>query len=398
MYSLRELLKVGNGPSSSHTIGPMRASEEFKKRYPDCDHIDVILYGSLALTGKGHLTDYIIEKTLLPILCNIKFDVETETKHPNTVQFFGYKDGVMIGDMTVYSIGGGTIRIEGEAPLALEKIYPHTKLSEIVSYCRDYKLTLPEYVDSIEGEGFDEYIKMIYDTMISSINRGIETKGILPGKLGIKRKANYLYYQKSKETEMFEIARRRIVAYAFAVSEENASGGEIVTAPTCGSAGIIPALLQYAIDTKRWNLDELLNGLKVAGLIGNIVKENASISGAEAGCQAEVGTACSMGAAFLSYLYGGDFEHIESASEIALEHHLGLTCDPIEGYVQIPCIERNAVAALRALDAAKLASYLNNNDAKISFDLVVETMLDTGKDLSFEYRETSEGGLAKKYR
>ena len=238
----------------------------------------------------------------------------------------------------------------------------------------------------------------IYNTMKKSVERGLQTTGILPGKLQIKRKANYIYYQNSKETDKTEIERRKTVAYAYAVSEENASGGEIVTAPTCGASGVLPACLCYAEDLNLYSHKEIINALKTAGLIGNLVKQNGSISGAEAGCQAEVGTACSMAAAFLSELMGGSIDQIESASEIALEHHLGLTCDPIEGYVQIPCIERNAVAALRAIDASKLSSYLNNGDSKISFDLVVETMLDTGKDLSYRYRETSEGGLAKKYR
>jgi L-serine dehydratase len=238
----------------------------------------------------------------------------------------------------------------------------------------------------------------IYNVMMASIDRGLSTTGLIPGKLEIRRKANYLYYQRSKETDASEIARRKLVAYAYAASEENASGGEIVTSPTCGAAGVLPACVRYAVDTNLYTHEEIINALKVAGLIGNIVKHNASISGAEAGCQAEVGTACSMAATFLVSLKLTTFEEIECAAEIALEHHLGLTCDPIEGYVQIPCIERNAVAALLALDAAKLATYLNNSESKVSFDTVVATMLQTGKDLHANYRETSEGGLAKHYR
>ena len=398
MYSIKELLKVGNGPSSSHTIGPSKAAKEFLKRYPDVDEVKVMLYGSLALTGKGHLTDYIIERSLMPIPCKIKFDYTSEVPHPNTVVFKGYKNSVKIATMTVYSVGGGAIKIEGDEERVLDKIYPHSKYHDIQMYCKDYKLTLAEYVDRIEGPSINEYMELIYETMMNSVNKGLETIGVLPGKLEIKRKANYLYYQNCKETDQSEIARRHIVAYAFAVAEENASGGKIVTAPTCGAAGVLPACLRYAVDSNKYTHEEIINGLKVAGLIGNLVKTNGSISGAEAGCQAEVGTACSMAAAFLAFLDGAGFGRTESAAEIALEHHLGLTCDPIEGYVQIPCIERNAVAALRALDAAKLSGYLNNSDSKISFDLVVETMLATGRDLSSEYRETSEGGLAKKYR
>ncbi|MDE6407333.1 MAG: L-serine ammonia-lyase, iron-sulfur-dependent, subunit alpha [Anaeroplasmataceae bacterium] len=248
----------------------------------------------------------------------------------------------------------------------------------------------------MEGKDIDSYIETIFETMLKSIEKGLKHTGVLPGKLQVKRKAAYIYQQNSKD-EGLELLRKKVIAYAYAVSEENASGGKIVTAPTCGASGVLPACLKYAIDLECYSKEQLINGLKVAGLIGNIVKTNGSISGAEAGCQAEVGTACAMAAAFLSYLDGGSIDTIERASEIALEHHLGLTCDPIDGYVQIPCIERNAVAALRAIDAAKLASYLNSNESKISFDLVVETMLKTGHDLRTNYRETSEGGLAKTF-
>jgi L-serine dehydratase len=249
-----------------------------------------------------------------------------------------------------------------------------------------------------EDDDFNEYMENIYNVMLNAIDRGLNTTGLIPGKLEIKRKAHYIYHQKSKETDPSEIARRKVVAYAYAVAEENASGGEIVTSPTCGAAGVLPACLKYALDMNKYTHEEIINALKVAGLIGNLVKHNGSISGAEAGCQAEIGTACSMAATFLVSLKLTTFEHIESAAEIALEHHLGLTCDPIDGYVQIPCIERNAVAALRAIDAAKLSTYLNNSDSKISFDVVVKTMLQTGKDLHASYRETSEGGLAKHYK
>lgn len=398
MYSIKELYKIGNGPSSSHTIGPLEASKAFISRYPNCDRILVKLYGSLALTGKGHLTDYIIEKTLMPYECRIEFNIEYDPPHPNTMDFIGYKDNSIIANVRVYSIGGGAIEIEGDEKRVVDQIYPLDKFKDISQYCLDYKLKLYEYVDRIEDEHFTEYMENIYSVMKDSIARGLSTTGILPGKLQIKRKANYIYYQNSKETDPTEIARRKTVAYAYAVSEENASGGQIVTSPTCGASGVLPACLAYAEDQGKYTHAQIINALKTAGLIGNLVKQNGSISGAEAGCQAEVGTACAMAAAFLSQLTDASLDQIASASEIALEHHLGLTCDPIEGYVQIPCIERNAVAALRAIDAAKLSSYLNNGDSKISLDLVIETMLDTGKDLSYRYRETSEGGLAKKYR
>ncbi len=396
MYSLRELYKIGNGPSSSHTIGPLMATKEFLKRYPNLDEVRVILYGSLALTGRGHLTDYIIEKTLLPIPSRIEFDGLTMMKHPNTLEFYGYLNNVQVGHMIVYSVGGGAIRIEGEADRVLEQIYPLNTFKEIAKYCKEQHLSLAEYVDRIEDQTFPLYLKEIYETMLQSVKNGLSTSGVLPGKLQVKRKASYIYKQKSNENE-YDRLRRRVMAYAYATSEENAAGGTIVTAPTCGASGVLPACIYYALELKCYTEEQIIDALKVAGLIGNIVKTNGSISGAEAGCQAEVGTACSMGAAFLAHLAGGSIDTIERASEIALEHHLGLTCDPIDGYVQIPCIERNAVAALRAIDAAKLASYLNNSESKISFDLVVETMLDTGKDLQSSYRETSEGGLAKKY-
>lgn len=396
MYSLRELYKIGNGPSSSHTIGPLMATKEFLKRYPNLDEVRVILYGSLALTGRGHLTDYIIEKTLLPIPSRIEFDGLTMMKHPNTLEFYGYQNNVQVGHMIVYSVGGGAIRIEGEADRVLEQIYPLNTFKEIAKYCKEQHLSLAEYVDRIEDQTFPLYLKEIYETMLQSVKNGLSTSGVLPGKLQVKRKASYIYKQKSNENE-YDRLRRRVMAYAYATSEENAAGGTIVTAPTCGASGVLPACIYYALELKYYTEEQIIDALKVAGLIGNIVKTNGSISGAEAGCQAEVGTACSMGAAFLAHLAGGSIDTIERASEIALEHHLGLTCDPIDGYVQIPCIERNAVAALRAIDAAKLASYLNNSESKISFDLVVETMLDTGKDLQSSYRETSEGGLAKKY-
>ena len=398
METLKELFKVGNGPSSSHTIGPLKACKEFIKRNPLCDKVRVILYGSLALTGKGHLTDYIIEKTLMPLECRVVFDINTEPPHPNTMDFIGFKDGNEIAKMRIFSIGGGAILVDGESVLETEQIYPHNKLKDIIQYCQDYKLELYEYVDKYEKEDFNDYMEMIYNTMNSSIDRGLNTTGILPGKLQIKRKANYLYYQNSKETDATEILRRKAVSFAYAVSEENSSGGEIVTAPTCGAAGILPACVRYSELKYNPSHEDVINSLKVAGLIGNLIKYNASISGAEAGCQAEVGSACSMAASFLVSITHGSFEQLSSAAEIALEHHLGLTCDPVDGYVQIPCIERNAVAALRAIDASKLSSYLNNSDSKISFDLVVETMLDTGKDLNYQYRETSEGGLAKKFR
>lgn len=397
MYSIKELYKIGNGPSSSHTIGPMIAAKEFMKRYPLLDHVKVILYGSLALTGRGHLTDYIIEKTLLPVPCTIEFDIQTIMRHPNTLVFMGYQKQQLVSKMTVYSVGGGAIQIEGEKEEPKKHIYSLETFGKIKEYCSLNHKTLVNFIDEVEDIDFSSYMETIYQAMLDSVKRGLDNTGILPGKLQIKRKAAYIYQQKSQDQDPVELLRKRVLAYAYATSEENASGGTIVTAPTCGASGVLPACLCYALELKKYSHQEIIDGLKVAGLIGNLVKTNGSISGAEAGCQAEVGTACSMAAAFLAYLEKPQCEYVERASEIALEHHLGLTCDPIDGYVQIPCIERNAVAALRAIDAAKLASYINSSESKISFDLIVKTMLDTGHDLDTPYRETSTGGLAKNY-
>lgn len=398
MYSIKELYKIGNGPSSSHTIGPKEATMEFKNRYPECDFIEVFLFGSLALTGKGHLTDYIIEKTILPTRCLIHMDIISEKPHPNTMEFVGYKDEKKIAFMRVFSVGGGAILIDGDERRVKDEIYHLNTFKDIANYCTNNNMTLSQYVDMVEDDTFECYMESIYNVMEDAIQRGLSTTGVLPGKLEIKRKANYLYNQNYNDDNIYEKGRRFLMAYAYAVSEENASGGLIVTSPTCGASGVLPAVMKYMEEKNKYSHQEIIDALKVAGLIGNLVKQNGSISGAEAGCQAEVGTACAMSAAFVVALEKGSFSRISSASEIALEHHLGLTCDPIDGYVQIPCIERNAVAALRAVDAASLSGYLNNADSKISFDLVVETMLDTGKDLNYEYRETSIGGLAKKYK
>ncbi len=406
MKSIKELFRIGNGPSSSHTIGPKNACLEFKKRYPNATSIDVILYGSLALTGKGHSTDRIIKDTLSEYKVTVKFSIEEENlPHPNTMDFIGYKGKDVIGKMRILSVGGGAIEIDGEDN-ETKDVYPLSKLRYIIKFCENNNMRLWQYVDMCEGEGINDFMEEIYRAMMDSVTRGLEGEGVLPGPLNISKKAHYLYYQLKSKLDLSQDFRRKTVAYAYAVSEENASGNVIVTAPTCGAAGVLPAVLRTAYDVipfakekgYTFTHQDLLNALKTAGLIGNLIKTNASISGAEAGCQAEIGAACSMAAAFQAELAGSSFHQLSSAAEIALEHHLGLTCDPVEGYVQIPCIERNAVAALRALDAFGLAIYLDNLDSKISFDTVVETMLETGKDLPVRYRETSAGGLAKNYK
>lgn len=398
MQSLKELYKIGNGPSSSHTMGPKRAAEMFKKKNNMADKFVVILYGSLALTGKGHLTDYIIEETLKPIETIIEFDVKTECKvHPNTMDMIAYKNNEEIDRIRVYSVGGGTIEVEGTTSFEIPEVYELNKFDEIKTYCTQKNIDLCEFV--YENEGKDEIIKYLADVwnaMKEAVRRGLETKGTIPGRLKIKRRAKEIY-DFTLENELPDIRKNRLLSsYAYSVSEENASGGIIVTSPTCGASGVLPAVLYYMKTEYNYSDEKIIQALAVAGLIGNVIKTNASISGAECGCQAEIGTACSMAAAATAYLLGLDIERIENSAEVAMEHHLGLTCDPVFGYVQIPCIERNAVAALRAVDAAYLSMMLGKHKY-IPFDMVVETMYETGKDLHSHYRETSEGGLAKKY-
>ena len=397
MQSIRELYKIGSGPSSSHTMGPKRAAEWFRNKNQEADRFDVYLYGSLAFTGKGHLTDRIIEDVLKPIETNVMFDTEFKcTKHPNTMDLVAFKKGKEISRQRIYSVGGGTIEIEGQAKETAPNIYDLKSFEEIKKYCLTNNMSLADYVYEVENENFKEFLKEVWQTMRNCIKSGLEKEGIIPGKLEIPRKAKMIYENEKDDTDETLKRTRLITSYAYAVSENNASGEVIVTAPTCGASGVLPAVLNYVYEIKRIDEHEIINALAVAGLIGNIVKTNASISGAECGCQAEIGTACSMAAAAAAYLMGLDINQIENASEIAMEHHLGLTCDPIYGYVQIPCIERNAVGALRAIDAANMSRVINGK-SYISFDLVVETMYETGKDLNSYYRETSEGGLAKKY-
>lgn len=403
MKSITEIYKIGCGPSSSHTIGPERASKLFLKRNKNADNFKVILYGSLALTGKGHRTDYVIEKTFAPYKTEIVFDSKkTDIPHPNTMVFIAYKDGIEISRLCVLSTGGGMIEVYGDnkcgfcADEKLDDVYELSTLKDIRRKCESENISLWQYVEQCEGSEIWSYLRTVWLTMKNSISRGLNAEGVLFGGLNVQRKAKYLY-SKTHIDESAETREMRLIcAYAYAVSEENASGETIVTAPTCGSAGVLPSILLYMQNSRHFSDEQILRALATAGLIGDIIKTNASISGAECGCQAEIGSACSMAAAALAQLFELDYGKIEYAAEIAMEHHLGLTCDPVCGLVQIPCIERNAVAALRAMDAFKLSSFLSNT-RKISFDLVVRTMYETGRDLSGNYRETSEGGLAKLY-
>lgn len=397
MKTLRELYKIGNGPSSSHTMGPKRAAEWFKDKNPEANRFDIYLYGSLAFTGKGHLTDKIIKETLNPIKTNIIFDTKFVCdKHPNTMDLIAYKDDQKISQARVYSVGGGAIEVEGQKRAIVPDIYKLNHMQDIKEYCKEKDKDLVDYVVETEGEDIIEFLREIWNTMYNSVKTGIEKEGIIPGKLQLPREAKMIYENTAEDQNPILKRTRLLTSYAHAVSENNASGDIIVTAPTCGASGVLPAVLTYMYEQYNIEEEKIIKALAIAGVIGNLVKANASISGAECGCQAEIGTACSMAAGAAAYLMDLDLEKIDNTAEIAMEHHLGLTCDPIYGYVQIPCIERNAVAALRAVDAANMAK-ITTGKRFISFDLVVDTMYETGKDLNSHYRETSKGGLAKKY-
>ncbi len=397
LHSLKELYKTGKGPSSSHTIGPYRAAEEVKLRFPDAEFFKVILKGSLSKTGRGHMTHKAVEEALSPVKCEIVFDdSEEKLPHPNTLDFEAYKKEKLLGRIRVMSVGGGAIRIEGEAEYQPENLYPHSSFSEIMNYCIEKRIRIWEYVKEFDYPDIFEYLENIWNKMKESVREGLYKDGILEGGLGTERKAGILYGGHHMDESPQTMENRIVSSYAFAVSEQNAGGGIIVTAPTCGSAGVLPAALLYMQEKRGYTDFEITKALAVGGIIGNVIKTNASISGAECGCQAEIGSACSMASAALAELFGMDYTQIEYAAEVAMEHHLGLTCDPIKGLVQIPCIERNAVAAMRAINAVSLANFLSNT-RKISFDLVVKTMYETGRDMHGKYRETAEGGLAKLY-
>ena len=394
MITIKDLYKRGIGPSSSHTMGPVKAVNVFLQRYPNANDYHVTLYGSLALTGKGHGTDRAIIKAFEGNKVEVVFDLSTAVPHPNTMDLVANFDNAT-HRMRVYSVGGGSIAIEGESQSSFEHIYPHKTFDEIKHYCKSNNLRLWQYVEQHEGQGIADYLKQMWQCMKNAIVEGLQTEGILEGGLNVVRRAKKLLKQTPNESPR-TYENRMVSAYAFAVCEQNASGGEIVTAPTCGACGVLPAVFYYEMLNGKLAEETIIHGMMTAGLIGNLAKHNASISGAECGCQAEVGVACMMTAAGLAEMHGMSIDEIEYAAEVALEHHLGLTCDPIGGLVQIPCIERNAVAAMRAINAVNLAGFLADS-GKISLDLVLQTMYQTGKDMHAGYRETSLGGLAKHY-
>ena len=401
MKSVKSIYKIGKGPSSSHTMGPFKATADYLENHPGTERLAVTLYGSLAATGKGHLTDRAIIEAAGNH--NAKVEIEWNPKenlpiHPNGMTVGTVNsDGETYDIWTYYSIGGGDITCV-EHPLDAEddgEVYEMGTMKEILDWCNSNGKSFWEFVDEHERDtkGFWEYLELVWKTMQRAVERGIDEEGALPGPLNIRRKAGSYYIKADGYGDVLR-TRGLIFAYALAVSEENACGGTIVTAPTCGSCGVLPGALYHLKKVYGFSDQRIIRALATAGIVGNVVKHNASISGAEVGCQGEVGVACAMAAAAITQLMGGSPSQIEYAAEMGLEHHLGLTCDPVCGMVQIPCIERNAYAAARAMDASIYSLYTDGRH-RVSFDQVVKVMKETGKDLPSVYKETSEGGLAK---
>ena len=396
MESLQEIFRIGFGPSASHTMGPRKAAEIFLNKYPGAHHFRVTLYGSLAATGKGHLTDQALNDAFKPYPTELSWKPEIQLPfHPNGMEFAAIAaDGSICGFWRVYSIGGGALKSE-EAGLESQDVYNLSSMAEIVARVSQSHQPLWSYVAEQEGAAIWNYLRDVWHVMQEAIKRGCDAVGVLPGEIQLPRKSQAFFLKARQDRGPFQ-RTNLLFAYSLAVSEENAAGGKIVTAPTCGSCGVLPAVLYYLQEANHLTTETVLQGLATAGLIGNLVKTNGSISGAEVGCQGEIGTACAMAAGAGVQLMGGTPQQVEYAAEMGFEHHLGLTCDPVAGLVQIPCIERNAFAATRALDSAEYAM-LSDGQHRISFDEVVRTMMQTGHDLKSSYRETSTGGLATIY-
>ena len=382
-------------------MGPFKAVTNYIENHPEAKSLHVTLYGSLAATGKGHLTDKAIEEAAANAGLEVVIAWEPKEnlpEHPNGMIVASVAtDGSLSDNWTYYSVGGGDIKcmdiqLEDEDG---DEVYEMSTMKEILDWCNKNGKAFWEFVQENEAKtkGFWEHIEIVWKTMQKAVERGIDEEGALPGPLNIRRKAGS-YYIKADGYGDVQRARGLIFAYALAVSEENACGGKIVTAPTCGSCGVLPGVLYHLKKVYGFSDQRIIRALATAGIIGNIVKHNASISGAEVGCQGEVGVACAMAAGAITQLMGGSPSQIEYAAEMGLEHHLGLTCDPVCGMVQIPCIERNAYAAARAMDASIYSLYTDGRH-RVSFDQVVRVMKETGKDLPSLYKETSEGGLAK---
>lgn len=395
MKTIKEIFRIGLGPSSSHTMGPRKAAEIFLERNPAAKKYEVTLYGSLAATGKGHMTDVAIVDAIPGI--TITWEPKTFLPfHPNGMVFRAFDEGDNQCDSwTVFSVGGGALAEEGKDSLGLDDIYDLNTMTEILEYCEWSGKAYWEYVEECEGPEIWDFLREVWKVMKDAVEKGIDTEGVLPGPLNLRRKAAQYYVKAQGYTDNLK-SRGMVFAYALAVSEQNAGGGMIVTAPTCGSCGVLPGVLYHLWKSKNFSEARILRALATAGLFGNVVKQNASISGAEVGCQGEVGVACAMAAAAANQLFGGSPAQVEYAAEMGLEHHLGMTCDPVCGLVQIPCIERNAYAAARALDS-NIYSTFSDGTHRVSFDKVVEVMKETGHDLPSVYKETSEGGLAKDY-
>jgi L-serine dehydratase len=396
MQSIKEIFKIGYGPSSSHTIGPVRAANFFQERNPTCKTFRVTLYGSLALTGRGHHTDLAIQKTIHPKEIEIIWRPEESLpEHPNGMVFQALDENSSVIDQwEVYSIGGGDLK-DADGILNDKQIYPITNMTDIMAHCSKQGKTFWEYVEDTEGLEIWDYLAEVWKIMKETIAHGLENEGVLPGEIRLPRKAS-TYYMKALNAHGAIQNQGLLFAFALAVSEENAAGGKIAIAPTCGSSGVLPAILFYLKREEYITDIKVLRALATAGLIGNIVKFNASISGAEVGCQGEIGTACAMAAGAAAQIMGGSLRQIEYAAEMGFEHNLGLTCDPVLGFVQIPCIERNAIAVGKALECAVYALF-SDGGHKISFDNAVQTMEETGRDIQSAYRETGIGGLAKSW-
>lgn len=395
MKSLRELYRIGQGPSSSHTMGPRFAAERFHADVPAAERIRVTLYGSLAATGAGHLTDLAVTAPFHPVPVEIVWQPDRQLpRHPNGLKFEALNvAGQVIATRIVYSIGGGALLDEEGKPDGGADVYPFASMDEVLAQTDRENQLIWQLVEGCESPSIWPYLADIWRAMQAAIARGQNAEGTLPGALRVPRKAS-AYHARAQTLTGYFGQTALLFAYALATSEENAAGGTIVTAPTCGACGVLPAVLRFLQQQSQLPDEKIHHALATAGLIGNIVKRNASISGAEVGCQGEVGTACAMAAAAATQLLGGSVRQIEYAAEMGLEHHLGLTCDPIGGYVQIPCIERNAIAAVRAIDCAAYA-LLSDGRHIVPFDEVVRTMWETGRDMKASYRETARGGLAK---
>ena len=398
MQSLKQLYNIGMGPSSSHTMGPRKAAEQFSTAYPQAACFRVTLYGSLAATGKGHLTDFAIREGFEPRPVTILWEPTVFLPHhPNALLLEALdKAGHVLAKETVYSVGGGEIDDDQHKTLSPKIVYPHTSMAQILAYTSQHRMLLWEYVEECEGPEIWNYLTTVWNTMQQTMQRGLEKRGVLPGSLNLERKARR-YLHNAEHSPQYLRRMNNLFAYALACAEENASGGQVVTAPTCGSSGVVPAVCRQIKEIYGFEDITIIHALATAGIFGNLAKANASISGAEVGCQGEIGVACAMASAAACQLEGGDNRRIAYAAEMGLEHHLGLTCDPVDGLVQIPCIERNALAASRALDCATYA-LISDGEHRISYDHVLATMMQSGLDMKKEYRETAKGGLARFFK